>query len=211
MHRSEKCTRKGAFSYGSDYYRNPAFDYSNYGLIDKSELVTDPVYADVRFMDDFLVLKRGYRSSDAVNEWGYYDSIEVITVASSDDHWVRELPSNEDFCNCSFGLLMTLSSDQSLDLWNKDGEKVMHFDGTLFNERCDEKFTWVWTYEKYTKEVVVDEFYSDSLSDSPLAKIEKSMDGEWKQVKGLAEIIIVYKEYKWKINAYKMTKGDSKR
>ncbi len=130
-----------------------------FGLVtDKGELVTEAVYADVWFYDEFLLLSRGGPGNKG------------CTLAASDGRWARELADGyhvSDGC----GLLMTAESDGSLDLWNADGEAVRHFDRALFAPYLGEAFVWGdeggpfinWTDDKvgYITAYIVDDEYRD--------------------------------------------------
>ena len=112
-----------------------------YGLVTaKGELVSNSIYARIDFYDDFLMLYRGNpegTSGGDTNAGGTFSR----TLAAPDGSWVRELPDSYYIGN-NCGLLMTSASDKSLDLWNTDGDVVMHFDGTLFTPKLGENFSW---------------------------------------------------------------------
>ena len=104
-----------------------------YGLVtDKGELVSDSTYARISFYEDFLVLYHG----DA-----YAGGTFSCTLAAPDGSWVHEL-SDGYYVGNGCGLLLTSTGDGSLDLWNKDGDVVMHFDGALFSSKLGEDFSW---------------------------------------------------------------------
>ena len=112
-----------------------------YGLVtDKGELVSDPIYARIVFYGDFLLL---YRADPEGNSGGdtYAGGAFSRALAAPDGSWVHELPGSYYVGN-GCGLLLTSTSDGSLDLWNADGDIVMHFDATLFASKLGENFTW---------------------------------------------------------------------
>lgn len=112
-----------------------------YGLVtSEGELVSDPVYVRIDFHEDFLVLYRG----DPMGTGGgdaYAGGTFFRTLAAADGRWVHEL-TDSYYVGSGSGLLMTSSSDGSLDLWNTDGEVVTHFDSSIFTPWLGEHFTW---------------------------------------------------------------------
>ncbi|MCR4963033.1 MAG: hypothetical protein K6B40_04050 [Firmicutes bacterium] len=112
-----------------------------YGLVtDKGELVTDPVYSRIDFYDDFLVLYRGDPSGDSGGD-AYAGGTFSRTLAAPDGRWAHALTGSYYIGN-GHGLLLTAASDGSLDLWNRDGEIVTHFDGAPFTSRFGKGFLW---------------------------------------------------------------------
>lgn len=112
-----------------------------FGLVtSKGELVSEAVYTQVLFYDDFLVLYCG----DPVTAWdedAYKEKAYSCTLAAADGRWVHEL--TDGYCVAGGnGLLLTATADGSLDLWNTAGETMMHFDGALFTSRLGEGFSW---------------------------------------------------------------------
>lgn len=101
-----------------------------YGLVtDKGELVTEAVYTDVWFYDEFLLLYRGGPENGG------------CTLAASDGRWAHELAGGFYVGN-GCGLLMTAEDDRSLELWNADGEVVTRFDRARFTPYLGEEFVW---------------------------------------------------------------------
>ena len=112
-----------------------------YGLVTREgELVSEPVYAQINFYDDFLVLYRGDPEGVSGGD-SYSGGAFSRTLAAPDGHWVHEL-TDSYYVGCGRGLLLTATGDGSLDLWNTDGEVVTHFDGALLTARLGEDFTW---------------------------------------------------------------------
>ena len=112
-----------------------------YGLVtDKGELVSDPVYARIDCFDDFLVLYRGDPEGVSGGD-AYAGGTFSRTLAAPDGRWVHEL-TDSYYVGSGCGLLMTSASDGPLDLWNADGDAVVHFDDTLFTEKLGEDFLW---------------------------------------------------------------------
>lgn len=107
-----------------------------YGLVnDRGELVSDPVYAQIRFDGEFMELYR--RTDDESDpEHGF-----ALTLAAADGRWVRELSGSSCLCG-GFGLMVTAGEDQSLTIWNADGEAVGSFDRTQFTPWLGENFIW---------------------------------------------------------------------
>lgn len=112
-----------------------------YGIVtDKGELVSDPTYARVEFRDDFLILYRGDPEGVTGGD-SFAGGTFSRTLAAADGRWAREL--SESYLVTAYGgLLMTADIDGSLDLWNRDGEIIMHFDGSIFAEKFGDDFLW---------------------------------------------------------------------
>lgn len=112
-----------------------------FGLVtDRGELVTDPVYAGVQFCGDFLVLYRGDPDGAAGGD-AYDGGTFSQTLAAADGRWVREL-ADSYYVGSGCGLLLTAAEDGALDLWDRDGELVTHFDSALFTSLFGEEFRW---------------------------------------------------------------------
>ena len=86
-----------------------------YGLVtDRGELVTDPVYAEIHFYDDFLMLYKGDPEGTSGGDTfagGTFDR----TVAAVDGSWVLDL-GDEFYVGCGGGLLTTAIKRQDNNL-----------------------------------------------------------------------------------------------
>ena len=112
-----------------------------YGLVtDKGEIVTDPVYSDINFYEDCLVLYRGDPQGVGGGDT-YFHGPFSRTLAAPDGHWVHELPEGY-FVGNSQGKIVTAGTDGSLEIWNSEGEVTARFDGETFNELFGEGFYW---------------------------------------------------------------------
>ena len=112
-----------------------------YGLVtDKGEIVTDPVYSDINFYEDCLVLYRGDPQGVGGGDT-YFHGPFSRTLAAPDGHWVHELPEGY-FVGNSQGKIVTAGTDGSLEIWNSEGEVTARFEGEIFNELFGEGFYW---------------------------------------------------------------------
>lgn len=106
-----------------------------YGLVtDKGELVSGPLYSSVYSYDGFFLLYRG--GGDA-----YSGGRQACTLAASDGRWAHELERGH-YIASGFGLLLTAAADDSIDVWNADGEVVTRFDGAVFAPYFGEGSLW---------------------------------------------------------------------
>jgi hypothetical protein len=112
-----------------------------YGLVSpEGELVTEPIYADVRYFDDFMLLYRGDPEGVSGGD-SYAGGRFSRTLAAPDGSWTREL-TDSYYVASGENLLMTASADNSLALWNAQGEVIMRFDGALFAPYLGENIVW---------------------------------------------------------------------
>lgn len=112
-----------------------------YGIVtSKGELVTEPIYAEIRYFDDFMLLYRGDPEGVSGGD-SYAGGRFSRTLAAPDGSWTREL-TDSYYVASGKGMLMTASADNSLALWNAQGEVVMRFDGTLFEPYLGENIVW---------------------------------------------------------------------
>jgi len=122
-----------------EWYMIPALPL--YGLVtDKGEVVTDPVYSDINFYEDCLVLYRGDPQGVGGGDT-YFHGPFSRTLAAPDGHWVRELPEGY-FVGNSLGMIVTAGTDGSLEIWNSEGEVTARFDGEAFNGLFGKGFYW---------------------------------------------------------------------
>ena len=158
-----------------------------YGLVSKTgELITDPIYQNIRYQDGFLVLERPNPAFT-----NRFDTPRCfVTLAAPDGSWVRELDKCCDF-QSDHGLMLAFSTDNSVDVWTAAGERKAHFDGALFEEflhgeRWDAAFE-MWVYCKDDKvgyangmhgETMYLDFETGAVSDTPPAGYPKTYEGE---------------------------------
>lgn len=100
-----------------------------YGLATADgHLVTEPVYAGITYLTDFVLLQRGsdtlYQQEDPLQERGDF----ILTVAAPDGSWVRDAGTCYMVSSGS-GLLALGSENGTLTFWNTDGETVITFPG----------------------------------------------------------------------------------
>ncbi len=114
-----------------------------FGLVtDKGELVTDPIYSQIVFYEDFLILYRGVAKEVPKGEKApdrYSSGKLLLTLAASDGSWIHELNESEVVARGE-GVLMTAGRDKSLDVRNKHGELIAHFDFSLFEKMLGKDF-----------------------------------------------------------------------
>ena len=114
-----------------------------FGLVtSKGELVTDPIYSQISFQKGFLILSRGIpkEASDEDAAMDIYSSGKMlVTIAAADGSWVHEI-EDSSLLAIEEEVMMTATNDNSIEVWNKKGEKIARFDFSLFEKSLGKDF-----------------------------------------------------------------------
>lgn len=113
-----------------------------YGLVTaKGELVTDPVYSNIYYLNGFLLLCAGDPTEQFQGDWGRGQFL--YTVAAPDGSWAREVGRCYDIREFGEQLVLTMD-DGSVTLLNPDGTIAATFPRSAFVPFLGADFQWNW-------------------------------------------------------------------
>ena len=126
-----------------------------FGLVTADgQLVTEPVYADIYRIGDFLLLAQGEVYARHEEEWGgtWVEGSFVYTIAASDGSWVYSAVSCDSPFLLADGRLALPLKDGGAQVLNSDGSLAATFTRSDFAPFLGESYEWSWGGSPYLTE-----------------------------------------------------------
>lgn len=117
-----------------------------YGLVtDKGQLVTEPVYTDISFLGEFLLLARGEVYGYHEMGWGTVaDGGFAYTIAAENGSWVREIGAAHEVFSFGEDCLAASMRDGSVLVIRADGSTAAEFPRSALEPYLGADYEWSW-------------------------------------------------------------------
>lgn len=171
-----------------------------YGLVtDKGELVTEPIYTSITFLDDFLLLAQGEIYGTVETNWGTLKKGGfAYTIAASDGSWVREIGAAHEIFTLDGEYLAAAMLDGSVQVFRRDGSTALEVPRAALEPYLGAEYEWswdmgpclgrqngwllIWDYHDETdKTYYLHPESGEILTDPPQGWDDDAVDEEWQE------------------------------